>query len=73
MLQSYKCFIIKVKKKYFFASVMDLDEQIEFAFTNVALDELKLVKKGACFVWFITRYNQRVISFNFPSSSSDRP
>lgn len=71
MLQFYKCVVIKVQKKTnsFSASIVDLGEQVEFALTDVDPDEVCLVKKGAKFVWFVTRYNQRIISFNFANSS----
>ncbi len=74
MLQFYKCVVLKVNKKTnsFSASIADLDEQVAFALTDVDPDEMHLVKKGAKFVWFVTRYNQKVISFNFANSSFDK-
>lgn len=71
MLQFYKCVVLKINKKTnsFSASIVDLQEQVDFALTDVDPDEVSLVKKGAKFVWFVTRYNQRIISFNFANST----
>lgn len=70
MLQRYNCVVTKIKRKCgsFCARVLDLDEEIECSLNNVDPDELHLVRKGAYFVWFISRYNNQIISFSTPPS-----
>lgn len=66
MIQKYNCVVTKVKKDGFSARVINLDEYIECSLKDVDPDEINLVKKGAQFVWFITRYNHHIISFSLP-------